>query len=87
VPKKSNDALHKRAHWHTTKITDAALRELRLRYNAAYSAYQSCVMALNEAIMSGQSAELLEAKSLRELTESRAKLLRGIAGLVFDHDA
>jgi len=60
-------------------VTEAQLRELRHRYNAAYAAYQSCVIALNEAAMSGThpSKELLgnEAKALRELNEARAKLL------------
>jgi hypothetical protein len=58
---------------------EADLRELRLRYNAAYAAYQSCVMALNEAAMSRQepSAALLEneAKALRDLTEARGQLM------------
>ena len=71
-------------------LTDAELRELRLRYNAAYAAYQSCVMAMNEAIISGQkpTPELLEneSKALRELTEARAKLLRGLAGRANDDD-
>jgi hypothetical protein len=66
-------------------ITEAELRDLRLRYNAAYAAYQSCVMALNEAILSGATPtdQLLEneAKALRELTESRANLLRALAVL------
>jgi hypothetical protein len=64
-------------------VSDAAIRELRLRYNAAYSAYQSCVMALNEAVFSGTkpSPELIEkeAKALHELTEARGKLLRALA--------
>jgi len=64
-------------------VTDERLRELRLRYNAAYTAYQSCVLALNEAAMSGKppSNTLLEneAKALRELTEARAKLLAAMA--------
>src|SRR6187549_302159 len=53
----------------------AALRDLRHRYNVAYTAYQSCVIALNEAALSGKkpAPELqeAEAKSLRELTEAR----------------
>ena len=61
------------------KIKEAALRGLRLKYNAAYSAYQSCVRALSEVSMAGEapSAELLEneAKALRELTGARANLL------------
>jgi hypothetical protein len=64
-------------------VTDVQLRELRHRYNAAYTAYQSCVIALNEAAMSGVplSHELLdkEAKALRELNEARAKLLAAMA--------
>ena len=64
-------------------IADAELRALRLRYNAAYSAYQSCVMALNEAVISGvlASPELLknEAAALRELTDARGKLLDAMA--------
>jgi hypothetical protein len=63
--------------------SEADLRQLRLRYNAAYSAYQNCVIALNEAAMSGQAAsqELLhnEAAALRDLTEARAALLAAMA--------
>jgi len=66
--------------------SDADLRELRLRYNAAYSAYQGCVIALNTAAMTGQPAspELLanEAAALRELTETRATLLAAMAAVV-----
>jgi hypothetical protein len=65
--------------------SDADLRELRLRYNAAYSAYQSCVIALNTAAMTGQPAspELLanESAALRELTETRATLLAAMAAV------
>jgi hypothetical protein len=68
-----------------TAITDAALRESRLKYNAAYTAYQSCVIALNEAAMSGKkpSPELLkkESTALRELTEARSRLLAAMAEL------
>jgi hypothetical protein len=63
--------------------TEATLRDLRMRYNAAYSAYQSCLIALNEAAMSGQppSKDLLEkeADALAELNEARAKLIAAIA--------
>jgi hypothetical protein len=63
--------------------SEADLRALRLRYNAAYSAYQSCLIALNEAAMSGQppSQHLLqnEAKALRELTGARDDLLAAMA--------
>ena len=63
-------------------ITEAALRDLRLIYNAAYTAYQSCVQALNEATTSGKhpSAQLIknEAAALRELSDARAKLLAAL---------
>ena len=63
--------------------TEADLLQLRLRYNAAYSAYQSCVIALNTAALTGQTAspELLknEAEALRELTEARGYLLAAMA--------
>ena len=65
------------------RISEAALRELRLRYNSAYTAYQSCVRALTEAAASGikPSADLLEkeANALRQLTEARAELLAAMA--------
>ena len=64
-------------------MTETRLRELRHRYNAAYTAYQSCVIALNEAALSGQppSPELLksEASALRDLNEARAALLAAMA--------
>jgi hypothetical protein len=57
-------------------FSEAGLRELRQRYNAAYAAYQSCVDALTEIGLRGEkpSPELLEneAKALRELNEARA---------------
>ena len=60
-------------------VSDERLRELKFRYNAAYTAYQSCVLALNEAATSGKrpSPELLrnEAAARRQLTDARAKLL------------
>jgi hypothetical protein len=63
--------------------SEADLRALRLRYNAAYSAYQYCLIALNEAAMSGQdaSADLLvkEAEALRELNEARGRLLAAMS--------
>lgn len=66
-----------------SRTTEAALRELRLRYEASYSAYRSCVRDLTEAAMSGvtPSADLLtkEADALRQLSEARAKLLAAMA--------
>lgn len=64
-------------------ISEPALRALRLRYNSAYTAYQSCVRALSEAATSGvrPSDELLsqEAAALKQLTYTRAKLLAAMA--------
>ena len=62
---------------------DAATRDLRLTYNAAYAAHQSCVTALNEAIFAGKqpSQELLERETAaqRELTDARHRLLASIS--------
>jgi hypothetical protein len=61
-------------HWLMPAISETDGWALRL-HHAAYSAYQSCVIALNEVAMSGQapSPELLksEATALRELTDAR----------------
>jgi hypothetical protein len=66
--------------------SEADLRTLRLRYNAAYSAYQACVIAMNEAAMSSQTAspELLkqEAEALRELNDARGNLIAAMAAMV-----
>jgi hypothetical protein len=65
--------------------SETELQALRLRYNAAYTAYRGCVHALNEASMSGElpSPALLEneARALRELTEARGKLLAAMRTL------
>jgi hypothetical protein len=57
-------------------FSEDELRELRQLYNAAYTAYQSCVDALTEIGLRGEkpSSELLEneAKALRALNEARA---------------
>jgi hypothetical protein len=57
-------------------VTEDELRDLRLKYQAAYTAYQSCVDALTALNLKGEtpSDELLEmeAKALRELNETRA---------------
>jgi hypothetical protein len=62
---------------------DAALQELRLRYQAAYTAYQACARAVAEATMSGElpSPTLLAtaAKALDALSETRTHLLAAIA--------
>jgi hypothetical protein len=64
-------------------VAAAALQELRMRYHAAYTAYQACVRAVTEATMSGAmpSSTLLEqeAKALSMLTKTRANLLAAMA--------
>ena len=65
------------------RATEAVLQELRMRYQAAYSAYQACVRAVTEATMSGASPSPTmleqEAKALGALTELRAKILAAMA--------
>jgi hypothetical protein len=65
------------------RATEAVLQELRMRYHAAYTAYQACVRAVTEATMSGAvpSPTLLEqeAKALNALTQLRAKVLAAMA--------
>ena len=72
-------------------ITEATLRDLRHRYNAAYTAYHGCVQALTEVTMSGKrpSPDLLanEANALHELTESRGRLLAALAEAQKDEGA
>jgi hypothetical protein len=62
---------------------EAALQELRMRYRAAYTAYQACVRAVSEATMSGSipPSALLEqeATALGALTRTRANLLAAMA--------
>ena len=64
-------------------VAAEALQELRMRYQAAYTAYQACVRAVTEATMSGSmpSSTLLEqeAKALGTLTKTRASLLAAMA--------
>lgn len=71
--------------FHLRPITDAQLREFWLQYDVAARAYQSCVLALNEAVTSdkGPTPELLtnEAAALRDLTEARGNLLEALAEL------
>lgn len=57
-----------------TRHPDEIIRELRQRYQAAYTAYQSCVDALTASMKhGGPTDELLEkeAAALRELNEAR----------------
>jgi hypothetical protein len=70
--------------------TEATLRDLRQRYQAAYTAYQSCVDALTEMGLKGEkpSDELLqrEAKALRELNEARAAYRDALMETAFGED-
>jgi hypothetical protein len=65
--------------------SEADLRTLRLRYNAAYAAYQSCLIALNEAAMSREAPPPVllksEADALRELNEARGNLIAAMGQL------
>ncbi|HET7607597.1 MAG TPA: hypothetical protein VFL84_02885 [Gammaproteobacteria bacterium] len=67
--------------------SEANLRELRMRYNAAYSAYQSCLIAINEAAMSGlpPSKALLanEGNALRELNDARGNLIAAMGQITW----
>ena len=61
------------------EITETAVRELRLRYQAAHSAYQSCMRALLDPSMESAPlyAELAEyeAKAEQALSDARHNLL------------
>lgn len=65
------------------RVTEAKLFELRMKYQAAYAAHQSCLRALTEATFGGGvvSAGLVEqeAAALRKLTQIRAELLAALA--------
>jgi hypothetical protein len=69
--------------WIMPPLAEAVLQELRMRYQAAYTAYQACVRTVTETTMSGAipSPTLLEqeAKALGILTKTRAKLLAAMA--------
>ena len=74
----------------TMPITDSKLVELRLRYEAAYGAYQSCVLALEEAWRGGErpSAELLDRHTtmLRDLNEQRRRYRDALVQVAFLKD-
>ena len=61
-----------------SKITDAALQDLRTRYNAAYAAYQSARKSA-EAAIEGQAPcaerQENEARAVRDLMDARQNLL------------
>jgi hypothetical protein len=60
------------------------LQTLRLTYNAAHAAYQSCAAAINETLLSGRAPtqQLLdeEALALHELNDARDRLLFAMQG-------
>jgi hypothetical protein len=61
------------------RATLSELRTLRMKYKVAYEAYQSCVRAGTKGEKA--SADLLEQETvaLRQLTETRARLLAAMA--------
>jgi hypothetical protein len=71
-------------------LTEEHLRELRQRYQVAYTAYQSCVDALTKVSFKGEkpSSELWakEAMALRELNEARAAYRDALLEIAFGHD-
>jgi hypothetical protein len=71
-------------------ITEDQLHELRLRYEATYDAYQSCVEALANVERKGSrpTHELLaaEAKALRELNEARERYRDALMEIAFLSD-
>jgi hypothetical protein len=66
-------------------VTQSQMQSLRLTYDAAYTAYRSCVEALSKGSMAAEtpSPDLLlkEATALRELTQARANLLVAMRNL------
>ena len=56
-------------------IKEAAFLALRLRYNSAYAAHQSCLRALAEVSPSPPDLVANEAKALNGLAEARRNLL------------
>ena len=72
-------------------ITTAQLQSLRWKYNAAYTAYRSCVEALSNAVVERRtpSPELLEqeAKALRELNEARERYRDALLQMALGADA
>ena len=71
-------------------ITDAQLVDLRLSYETAYGAYQSCVIALEAIWRGGDSppAQLLErhAVALRHLTAERSRFRDALMQVAFLQD-
>lgn len=69
---------------------DAAVRSIRLAYNAALAAHSSCARALNEATMRGEipTSELIEAekRALKQLNEAREKLHAAMASAIAPHE-
>jgi hypothetical protein len=71
-------------------ITDAQLVDLRLKYEAAYGAYQSCVLALEAIWRGGETPQqqLLErhAAALRHLNVERTRFRDALMQVAFLED-
>lgn len=71
-------------------IGDAALVDLRLRYESAYDAYQACVSALEEACRGGDepAASLVarHAEALRRLNLERVRYRDALVQAAFLSD-
>lgn len=71
-------------------ITDAHLVDLRLKYEAAYGAYQSCVVALEASWRGGETPPepLLErhAAALRHLNLERTRFRDALMQVAFLQD-
>lgn len=64
---------------------DATVQSLRLKYNAALAAHQSCAQALAEATMSGTATAVLverEARARAELDRAREAFHAAMAAFV-----
>jgi hypothetical protein len=71
-------------------ITEAQLVDLRLKYESAYGAYQSCVLELETIWRGGETppAPLLErhAAALRHLNVERARFRDALMQVAFVED-
>jgi hypothetical protein len=71
-------------------MTDAQLVDLRLKYETAYGAYRSCVLALEAIWRNGETppAQLVErhAAALRHLDVERARFRDALMQVAFRED-
>jgi hypothetical protein len=63
---------------------EGAFLALRLRYNSAYTAHQSCLQALAEISTAPPDLLAQEAKALAELAEARRNLLAAMTDVAKD---